>query len=207
MKENFAKYKKMIILLVLLGVAMLLYVIIDNYEQRIINDSYNPVNLSACVLTETDNDKIQLTIPSDYVYEATQEQLDETAKLQGYDSVILNDNNTVTYTMDKSRYEEMMETLDKKSREAVQALSGNQDFSAVSSIEINEDFNRYTVKLSTDGSGFDSQKLIASLRSYSSMMDAFKGKTKSTIKVSIININDKEIASYDDTVSASGEGN
>lgn len=199
MKEGFAKYRKLIILLILLGLAMLTYVIIDNYEQRLIADSYKPVNLSSCSLTAIDNDMVKLVIPADYVYGATQEQLNDTAKMQGYDSITLGDDNTATYIMTQEKYDEMISVLDEKSRASVQALSKNTDYSSVSSIEINEDFNGYIVKLSTDGSGFKATELIADLRSYSNMIDAFKGNTSSTITVSIININNKVIATYDDT--------
>ena len=199
MKEGFAKYRKLIILLILLGLAMLTYVIIDNYEQRLIADSYKPVSLSSCSLTAIDNDMVKLVIPADYVYGATQEQLNDTAKMQGYDSITLGDDNTATYIMTQEKYDEMISVLDEKSRASVQALSKNTDYSSVSSIEINEDFNGYIVKLSTDGSGFKATELIADLRSYSNMIDAFKGNTTSTITVSIININNKVIATYDDT--------
>ena len=199
MKEGFAKYRKLIILLILLGLAMLTYVIIDNYEQRLIADSYKPVSLSSCSLTAIDNDMVKLVIPVDYVYGATQEQLNDTAKMQGYDSITLGDDNTATYIMTQEKYDEMISVLDEKSRASVQALSKNTDYSSVSSIEINEDFNGYIVKLSTDGSGFKATELIADLRSYSNMIDAFKGNTSSTITVSIININNKVIATYDDT--------
>ncbi len=201
--KGFAKYKKLIILLALLGVAMLIYVIVDNYEQRLISNSYNPVDLSNCSLKTLDDGMIELVTTSEYVYEATQEQLNETAKIQGYESLTLNEENkTVTYIMTSEKYDELITLLDTQSRAAVEALCKNTKYTALSSIEINEDFNEYTVRVATDGSGFKSNELIADLRSYSSMIDAFKGKTSSTIKVSIINVNDKVIATYDDTQSA-----
>jgi len=201
--KGFAKYKKLVILLALLGVAMLIYVIVDNYEQRLISNSYNPVDLSNCSLKTLDDGMIELVTTSEYVYEATQEQLNETAKIQGYESLTLNEESkTVTYIMTSEKYDELITLLDTQSRAAVEALCKNTKYTALSSIEINEDFNEYTVRVSTDGSGFKSNELIADLRSYSSMIDAFKGKTSSTIRVSIINANDKVIATYDDTQSA-----
>lgn len=47
---------------------------------------------------------VTLTVPADFIGEVTQEQLDESAKGNGYKSATLNDDGSVTYIMTKVQH-------------------------------------------------------------------------------------------------------
>ena len=51
---------------------------------------------------------VTVTVPADYVGDATQEELSKEAEANGY-KIVLNDDGSATYTMSKSQHKKMMD--------------------------------------------------------------------------------------------------
>lgn len=195
-KQGFQKYKKLLILIGLLVLCGVCYVFVLRIERQVILSSYKDVDSSAASLVNLENDRIALTVPKEYVYGATQEQLNESAKAAEYESITLNEDGSATYIMTSARYDQMLADLDKGSRESVAQFIGSKDFSDIKSIEISEDFTEYTVNLSTNGYNFKSEELINHFKSYTNMLYIFKCRTYETMIVNIYDINGATVKSY-----------
>ena len=76
---------------------------------------------------------VKLTIPAEYVGEATQEQLDEQAAEYGY-KITKNDDGTATYTMTKSQHKKMLEDIANSINDSFSEYIGTDDYPNITNI-------------------------------------------------------------------------
>jgi hypothetical protein len=193
--------KQTTIILLALVVLYAAFVLINSrLENRTINDSsYQQTDLSSCSLVELDDDRIALTIPSDYVYGATASDLENTAKELGYESILLNSDGSATYTITKEQHQAMLADLAAGIREKLDAVPGSDSYDDISSIEANGDFTYYKVTLSSTTADFNASMSVMLFKMYGTMYNCFNGVTDETIVIEYYNKNGDLVASYDST--------
>lgn len=192
--------KLMAFLLGLLALYAVFTVVNSFVENRTINDSsYQQVDLSSCSLVALDDDRVALTIPSDYVYGATQTDLDKTAAELSYESIVLNEDGSATYTITKEQHETMLSDLATGINEKLAAIPGSDSYDDITAVEANEDFTSFTVSLSTTSADFNESMSVMVLKMYAVMYNAFNGVTDEVITISYYNKNGDLVASYEST--------
>jgi hypothetical protein len=157
------------------------------------------VDLSACSLVELDDDRIALTIPSSYVYGASQENLDQLAKESSYESIVLNDDGSATYTITKEQHAAMLSDLATGINEKLAALPDSDSYDDIASVEANEDFTEFCVTLSGSSIDFDESMSVMVLKMYAVMYHAFDGVTDEVVTISYYNKSGELVASYTST--------
>ena len=194
------KKQTTILLLGLLALYAVFTIINGRLENHTVNDSsYQKVDLSSCSLVELDDGRVALTIPSEYVYGATPSDLEKTANELGYESIILNQDGSATYTITKEQHQTMLKDLAKGINEKLAAIPGSDKYDDISSIEANEDFTQYKVYLSTSTAEFNESMSVMLFKMYGTMYNCFNGVTDETIVIEYYNKNGDLIASYDST--------
>lgn len=131
---------------------------------------------------------VTLTIPPDFVgQDETQEQLDQTAKDNGYKSATLNPDGSVTYVMSKKQHKEMMEGIRQNIEEGLSQMVGTEEMPAIVDVKANDDFTQYKVTLNTSEVGLSESFAALSLYMYSGMYHIFNGTEAGNINVQFIN--------------------
>jgi hypothetical protein len=157
------------------------------------------VDLSACSLVELDDDRVALTIPSAYVYGASQENLDQLAEESSYESIVLNEDGSATYTITKEQHAAMLSDLATGINEKLAALPDSDSFEDIASVEADEDFTDFCVTLSGSSIDFDESMSVMVLKMYAVMYHAFDGVTDEVVTISYYNKNGDLVASYNST--------
>lgn len=156
--------------------------------------------LSACSISELPDDRISLTIPSTYVYGASQSDLDNACKAAGYESITLNSDGSATYIITQQQHEAMMKDLHQGISDKLASLPGSEHFKEISEIEYNDDFTSYTVHLSTSGAGFDSSMSALNLKMFTTMYNCFQGVTDESIYIDYVNKSGSTVATLDSKI-------
>lgn len=191
------KKQTTIILLALIALYAAFTLINGFLERNTVKDSsVQQVDLSACQLSELDNNRISLSIPSAYVYGATSSDLEHTANELGYESIILNDDGSATYTITKEQHQAMLNDLATGINEKLNALPNNKQYDDIASIEANDDFTHFTVTLTSGTADFDESMTVMPLKMYATMYNCFNGVTTETIVIDFYNKNGEQVASY-----------
>ena len=93
------------------------------------------------------SDPVQVTIPAWYFGEATDAEIREAAKGEGYDSTIVNADGSVTYTMMEAKRAEVLKELETDTPDIVAGLTKGKDaVAAFVSVDHNAGFSQFTVK-------------------------------------------------------------
>jgi hypothetical protein len=157
------------------------------------------VDLSACSLVELDDDRVALTIPSAYVYGVSQDNLDQLAEESSYESIVLNEDGSATYTITKEQHAAMLADLATGINEKLAALPGSDNYEDIVSVEANGDFTDFKVTVSGSTVDFDESMSVMVLKMYAVMYHAFNGETDEVVTISYYNKNDELVASYNST--------
>lgn len=193
--------KQTTILLLSLIALYAAFTLINGFMERntVQKSSVEQVDLSVCKLTELDDNRISLTIPSTYVYGATASDLEHTASELGYESILLNSDGSATYTITKEQHQAMLSDLSTGINEKLNALPNNKQYDDIASISANEDFTHFQVTLTSGSADFNESMSVMTLKMYGTMYNCFNGVTTETIVIDFYNKNGELVATYDST--------
>lgn len=131
---------------------------------------------------------IEFTVPAQFFdEETTQESLDETAKEKGFQSVILNDDGSVTYIMTRAQHDELMSATREQIDAGITDMVESEDYPSISKIEPNDDYSVFKVYLSTEDVSLSDSLSALLLYFYGGMYNSFNGTPVDDITVSFIN--------------------
>ncbi len=189
-KPPFSPTIKLVFFSTLLLLSIIAYVIInDKIESgQWTAETHEFVDLSCCEYEELENDRIKLTVPGDYAGNATtQEQLNETAKELGYESIILNENGSVTYTITNDQHKEMLDNLRTGINQTLNAMIGSEDYNKITAIEPNDDFTYIKVSLSSKDINYNNSMSMIQFKTYHLLYSAFNGTPDADLNVEYYN--------------------
>ena len=132
---------------------------------------------------------VTLTFPNSFfeTFDSTAEEF--VAGLQEEDSrykkVVLNDDRSVSVTISKSDYRQMMIEMEESVNESLQEIIDDENFS-VTSIEHNKNFSEFNVKLSGNELGFSDSLLVLSFTMLGGFYQMFNGDEDPKIIVNFI---------------------
>lgn len=159
--------------------------------------------------SEATNDKIEvdenlltveLTIPSDFVGETTQEELNQTVEEEdGLKSITLNEDGSATYVMTKKKHKEMMSEIKTGIDEELQAMVGSEDYPNFTKVEANEDYTSFTI--TTTSSELDLAESFSVMNFYvqGGLYNVFNGTPADNIHVDFVNATSGEIIESSDS--------
>lgn len=142
---------------------------------------------------------VVITVPPDFVGEATQEALDASAKEQGIKSIILNEDGSATYTMTKRQHKKMMEDMAKSIHESLEKLVVSGDYPNFTEINTNSNFTNFTIKTTSKELDLSESFSVIAFYMYGGMYAAFSGEAVDNIHVEFINADSGEIISSTDS--------
>lgn len=141
---------------------------------------------------------VVLTVPADFVGEATQEELDERAGSLGY-KIKLNEDGSATYTMTKSQHREMMGEMKKSMDETISKMIGSEDYPTFIDIKTNDDFTQFTVTTTSTELGLGESLSVLGFYMYGGMYNVFNGTPVDNVHVEFINADSGQVLSSSDS--------
>lgn len=141
---------------------------------------------------------VKLTIPAEYVGEATQEDLDKDAAEYGY-KVIKNDDGTATYTMTKSQHKKILKDLADSINDSFSEYINTEDYPNITNIEANKNFTSFTI--TTKSTELDMAESFLPMAFYiqGGLYSVFSGENISNVHVDYVNADTGEIISSFDS--------
>ena len=135
---------------------------------------------------------VEITIPANtaefygFKFES-QEDADAYAKEQGFKSVKLHDDGSITIVMSKSQHKKMMEELSKSIDDALQEMVGSEDYPNITAVEHNDNYTSFTVTTKSEELGFTESFSSLAFYLYGGMYNSFNGTPADNIHVDFIN--------------------
>lgn len=170
-------------------------------EQSVSEESTETSTLDSigAVKVEKELFDVNLTIPSDFVGETTQEELDKVAEEKGYKSVTLNEDGSATYVMTKSQHKDMMQSTSESIEESLNEMIGSEDYPNFTSIEHNDDFTEFTVTTKSTELDMNESFSVMSFYMYGGMYNIFNGTPADNVHVDFVNADSGEIIESSDS--------
>lgn len=141
---------------------------------------------------------VTITVPADFIGEATQADLDEGAKENGY-KVKLNDDGSATFTMTKSQHREMLSGIAENLSQELSDMVGSEDFPTFTDISYNDDFTSFTVTTTSSELNLTESMSVLVFYSYGGMYNIFTGNSVDNIHVDFVNADTGDIISSSDS--------
>lgn len=170
-------------------------------EQSVSEESTETSTLDSIgdVKVEKELFDVNLTIPSDFVGETTQEELNKVAEEKGYKSVTLNEDGSATYVMTKSQHKDMMQSTSDSIEESLNEMIGSEDYPNFTSIEHNDDFTEFTVITKSTELDMNESFSVMPLYMYGGMYNIFNGTPADNVHVDFVNADSGEIIESSDS--------
>lgn len=159
--------------------------------------------------SETNNDKIEvdenlltveLTIPSDFVGETTQEELNQTVEEEdGLKSITLNEDGSATYVMTKKKHKEMMSEIKSGIDTELQAMVGSEDYPTFTKVEANDNYTSFTITTTSTELNLTESFSVMAFYIQGGMYNAFNGTPADNIHVDFVNADSGKVISSSDS--------
>ena len=161
-------------------------------------DATSDADAIADVNVEKELFDVKLTIPSDYIGDATQEELSKEAEANGY-KIVLNDDGSATYTMSKSQHKKMMEELSDSINTALTDMVGSEDYPNFTDIKANDDFTQFTITTKSEELNLKESVSVMGFYMSGGLYNVFNGTTVDNVHVDFVNADTGEIISSSDS--------
>ena len=135
---------------------------------------------------------VEITIPAEtaeyygFTFES-QEEADAYAKEQGFKSVTLGDDGSVTIVMSKSQHKKTMEGLRTTIDESLQEMIGSEDYPNITAVEHNDNYTSFTVTTKSEELSFNETFSTFAFYIYGGMYNSFNGTPADNIHVDFVN--------------------
>lgn len=127
---------------------------------------------------------VDVTLPTSFFIGSTKEKIIAEAKGNGIIETIINEDGSVTYTMSKSKYKEMMKELGDSVGSTIDEIVNSEDYTSIKEISYNKDFTEFDVKVNRQQyeEGFDGFAIFG-LVIGSTYYSAFAGKSSEDLQI------------------------
>ena len=135
---------------------------------------------------------VEITIPAEaaetygFKFES-QEEADAYAKEQGFKSVTLGDDGSITIVMSKAQHKKTMEELNKTLDEALQEMVGSEDYPNITAVEHDDNYTNFKVTTTSEELSFNESFSSFALYMFGAMYNSFNGTSVDNIHVDFIN--------------------
>ena len=127
---------------------------------------------------------VHITIPASFFIGITEEEIIAKAKENGVIETVVNKDGSVTYTMSKLKYEEMMKEMGDSVVSTIDEIVNSGDYTSIKEISYNEDFTEFDVKVNRQQykAGFDGFDIFG-LVIFSTYYSVFDGKSEEELQI------------------------
>ncbi len=150
-------------------------------ESTAAEDAVQTVEVDQNLLT------VEITIPSDYVGETTQEKIDEGVKENGFISGELNSDGSVTYKMTKSQHKELLSKIKETIDSQLSDMIGSEDYPNFVNIETDDDYRNFTITTKSTELGLSESMSTLIFYMCGGMYASFSGEAVDNIHVDFVN--------------------
>ena len=142
---------------------------------------------------------VDVTLPASFFIATTEEEIIAEAKENGVTETVVNEDGSVTYTMSKSKYKEMMKEMGDSVLSTIDEIVNSEDYTSIKEISYNKDFTEFDVKVNRQQyeAGFDSFAIVG-LVIVSTYYSAFDGKSGEDLQT-VFNMVDETTGEIYDT--------
>jgi len=138
---------------------------------------------------------VEITFPSDFVGEATQEELNQTAEENGFKSITLNDDGSAIYVMTKDKHNELLEETRLSLETSLNEMVGSEDYPEIVSVESNNSFTEFIVVTKNQELSLSESFSVMALYMMGGMYGVIEGEEVDNINIKFINEATGEIIS------------
>lgn len=174
----------------------------DNNSTNNAEDHGHVHNPSTGETIELDEYTVELTLPAEYIGDATQEQLTQTASELGYKSITLNADGSATYIMTEAQHEVMLGDMRNSLKQAVAQMIGSTDYPSFSNVTVDDDFTKFMITTINASCTSEEDQAVLTLIMYSGIYHIFKGEAAESVRVDVVNIDSNDIIYYYDSAEA-----
>ena len=123
----------------------------------------------------------------------SQEDADTYAKEQGFKSVTLNDDGSVTFIMSKAKHREFMKGLNESLHQGLQEMIGSEQYPDIVAIEHNDNYTEFKVTSKSEELSFNESFSVIAFYMYGGMYNSFSGTEIDNVHVEFINEDSGEV--------------
>lgn len=134
-----------------------------------------------------------IVIPTMYESVTSQEEADEIAKKNGYESATLEEDGSLTIVMEEDVHETMISAFLDSVQKGVKEIIGDGSVSSVKKIEYNEDLSVFTVRVDTDEIGIIERQAAEELIMYGTLYHIYTGNSVDHIQVDFVSEESDEV--------------
>ena len=145
-----------------------------------------------------------IVIPPMYESVTSQEEADEIAKKNGYESASLDEDGSLTIVMEEDIYQEMISAFLDSVQKGVKEIIGDESVSSVKKIEYNEDLSVFTVTVDADEVGIIERQAAEELVMYGTLYHIYTGNSVDHIQVDFVSEESGEVIESADSGSLAG---
>lgn len=153
--------------------------------------------------TPAPEETVTIVIPTIYESVTTQEEADEICRRNGYESAVLNEDGSLSITMDKDTQEQMLLEFREAADKGIGEIIGSGEDSAIRKIEYSDDFSVFTVTIEGDGLGIIEKQAAEELVMYGTLYHIYSGNDVEHIQVDYISEESGELIESADSGSLS----
>ena len=147
-----------------------------------------------------------IVIPTVYESVTSQEEADEIAKKNGYESAVLEEDGSLTIVMEEDVYETMISSFLDSVQKGVKEIIGDGSVSSVKKIEYNEDLSIFTVTIDADEIGIIERQAADELVMYGTLYHIYTGNSVDHIQVDYVSEESGEVIESADSGSLADGG-
>ena len=130
---------------------------------------------------------VEITLPSDFVGDATQDELDAAAEEVGVHSITLNEDGSATYVMSKKQHEQLLAETADSINQSLEKMVGSEETPNITAVTAKDDFTHFTVTTTSTELGLSESMSVISFYMYGGMYGIFSGHTPDNIHVDFVN--------------------
>lgn len=164
-------------------------------ETTIMEESTSNIDSIGDIEVEKELFEVTMTLPADFVGDTTQEALDALAEEKGYQSIVLNDDGSATYTMTKKQHEELLKETADSINQSLSEMIGSESYPNITDIQANDDFTSFTVTTKSTKLDLGESFSVMAFYMYGGFYAICDGKEVGNIHVDFVNADTGEIIS------------
>jgi len=144
---------------------------------------------------------VDVTLPASFFEGSTEEEIIAEAKENDFKEAVVNEDGSVTYTMSKSKHEELMKEMKESVVSTIDDIINSGDYTSIKEISYNKDFTEFDVKVNRQQyeEGFDGFAILGLVMS-SAYYGAFDGKSEEELQIVFNMIDESTGETYDTTI-------
>ena len=170
----------------------------DNTEAST-GDAFSDLEALGKIDVEEQIFSVELTIPTEFVEQTTQEELDVVALENGFKSATLNEDGSATYIMTKQQHQELLDDLRKGFNESFAEMVGSEDCPNITKIEANDNFSEFTVTIAADELSMNESMIVFSFYMAAGIYNVYSGEEIDNVHVEYVNAETGEVISTADS--------